>query len=138
MRQLPKANGRLNKHILRALNKIRKPSTAEEITELVNRELDPEERPFQTREVANWLRNAHETVLNLYWLDTCRVRRSRRTPVRGCDYGVPATRVARLPRTTGNGSTQRMMSWGPTRKRDGPDVAPSLATPENMLYAVGE
>jgi hypothetical protein len=69
MRQLPKANGRLNKHVLRAL-KIRKPSTAEEITELVNRELDPEERPFQTREVANWLRNAHETVLNLYWLDT--------------------------------------------------------------------
>jgi hypothetical protein len=70
MRQLPNADRRLNKHVLRALNKIRKPSTAEEIAELVNRDLDPGERPFQAREVANWLRNAHETVLSLYWLDT--------------------------------------------------------------------
>jgi len=70
MRQLPNAHGRLNEHVLRALNKIRGPSTAEEITELVNRDLDPGERPFEAREVANWLRNAHETVLSLYWLNT--------------------------------------------------------------------
>jgi hypothetical protein len=57
-------------HLLRALNKIRKPSTAEEITELLNRDLDPGERPFQTREIATWLQNASDQVLRLYWLET--------------------------------------------------------------------
>jgi hypothetical protein len=70
MRQVPNANPRLNDHLLRALNKIRKPSTAEEITELLNRDLDPGERPFQTREILTWLQNASDQVLRLYWLET--------------------------------------------------------------------
>lgn len=59
---------RLNEHMRRALNKIRKPSTAEEITEVLNRNLDLEDPPFQMREVSIWLRNAGDTVLQLYWL----------------------------------------------------------------------
>ena len=47
MRQVSNANRRLDDHIPRALNKIRKPSTAEEITELLNRDLDPGDRPFR-------------------------------------------------------------------------------------------
>lgn len=70
MRRIPNADRRLYEHILRALNKIRKPSTAEEITELLNRDLDPGDRPFQRREVAVWLRNAQDTVLSLYWLES--------------------------------------------------------------------
>ena len=61
---------RLDDHISRALNKIRKPSTAEEITELLNRDLEPEDRPFQPNEVAEWLRNAENTALTLYWSRT--------------------------------------------------------------------
>jgi hypothetical protein len=68
MRQAPNANRRLDEHVLRALNRIKKPSTAEEITELLNRDLDPGDRPFQEREVATWLRDAGEKVLSLYWL----------------------------------------------------------------------
>jgi len=68
MRQVPNANHRLDEHILRALNKIKKPSTAEEITELLNRDLGPGDQPFQVREVATWLCNAEENVLSLYWL----------------------------------------------------------------------
>lgn len=68
MRQVPNANRRLDEHILRALNKIRKPATAEEITELLNRDLGPGDHPFQVREVATWLRNAEENVRCLYWL----------------------------------------------------------------------
>ncbi len=70
MRQVRNANHRLEDHILRALNKIRKPSTAEEITELLNRDLGPGERPFQAREIATWLRNTTDKVLRLYWLET--------------------------------------------------------------------
>jgi len=70
MRQVPKANRRLGDHVRRALNKIRKPSTAEEITELLNRELGPGDRPFQAREIAAWLRNTTDKVLRLYWLET--------------------------------------------------------------------
>jgi len=47
MRQIPKSSRR-DAHISRALNEIRKPSTAEEIAELLNRELDAEDPPFQT------------------------------------------------------------------------------------------
>ena len=61
---------RLDAHISRALNKIKKPSTAEEITELLNRDLELEDRPFQTKEVAEWLRNAEDTALTLYWSRT--------------------------------------------------------------------
>jgi len=68
MRQVPNASHRLDEHILRALNKIKKPSTAEELTELLNRDLGPGEQPFQVREVATWLRNAEKNVLSLYWL----------------------------------------------------------------------
>ena len=70
MRQVANANRRLEDHFLRALNKIRKPSTAEEITELRNRDLGRGERPFRTKEVANWLRNASDKILGLYWLKT--------------------------------------------------------------------
>jgi len=76
MRELPNANRRPDEHIRRALNKIKKPSTAEEITELLNRDLGPGDRPFQAREVAAWLRNADDTVLHLHWLES----RPRREP----------------------------------------------------------
>jgi hypothetical protein len=68
MPSLPNPNDRLDECIRRALNKIKKPSTAEEITELLNRDLGPGYRPFQTREVTAWLRDAGDTVLHLYWL----------------------------------------------------------------------
>ena len=68
MRKVPNANRRLDEHILRALNKITKPGTAEEIAELLNRDLGPGDQPFQVREVATWLRNAEENVLPLFWL----------------------------------------------------------------------
>jgi hypothetical protein len=68
MGELPHANSRLDEQIRRALNKIKKPSTAEEITDLLNRDLGPKDRPFQVEEVSTWLRNAGDRVLNLYWL----------------------------------------------------------------------
>jgi hypothetical protein len=61
MRWVPIAN-RLDAHIWRALNRIRKPSTAEEVTELLNRDLGPGDPPFQVREVSTWLRNAPERI----------------------------------------------------------------------------
>jgi hypothetical protein len=67
MKQVPNSDRRLREHILRALNKIRKPSTADEITELLNLDLDLDDRPFQARDVAEWLRNAEDTALTLYW-----------------------------------------------------------------------
>jgi len=67
MGQIPNSRRRLDEHILRALNKIKRPSTAEEITELLNRDLEPEDRPFQTKEVAESLRNTGATALTLYW-----------------------------------------------------------------------
>jgi hypothetical protein len=67
MKKIPNSNSRLSEHILRALNKIKKPSTVGEITELLNRDLDVEDRPFQTRDVAEWLRNTQDTALTLYW-----------------------------------------------------------------------
>jgi hypothetical protein len=70
MRKIRNSSRRLDEHISRALNKIRKPSTAEEITELLNRDLELEDRPFQTKEVAEWLRNTGDTTLTLYWSRT--------------------------------------------------------------------
>jgi hypothetical protein len=70
MRQPQNTNPRLDERVQRALNKIKKPSTAEEITEMVNRDLGPEDRPFQVGEVSIWLRNAGDRVLNLYWLES--------------------------------------------------------------------
>ena len=67
MKKVPNSSRRLNEHILRALNQIRKPSTADEITELLNRDLDREDLPFQAKDVAEWLRNSEGTALTLYW-----------------------------------------------------------------------
>lgn len=67
MKKIPNSSSRLSEHILRALNKIREPSTAGEITELLNRDLDVDERPFQAKDVAEWLRNTEDTALTLYW-----------------------------------------------------------------------
>jgi hypothetical protein len=69
MGQASNAN-RLDEHMRRALNKIRKPSTAEEITDVLNRDLEPGDPPFQVREVSTWLRNAGDRVLQLYWLES--------------------------------------------------------------------
>jgi hypothetical protein len=70
MRKIPNSSRRLDEHISRALNKIRKPSTAEEITELLNRDLEPEDRPFRAKAVAERLRNTEDTALTLYWSRT--------------------------------------------------------------------
>lgn len=70
MHHVPNADRRLDEYLLRALNKIRKPSTPEEITELLNRDLNAGDRPFQARDVATWLRNSGDTVIELYWLET--------------------------------------------------------------------
>ena len=70
MRQVPNADRRLGEHVLRALNKIKKPSTAEELTELLNRDLDPGDQPFHAKEIETWLRNASNKVAKLYWLET--------------------------------------------------------------------
>ena len=67
MKKVPNSSRRLNEHILRALNKIRKPSTPDEITELLNRDLEQGDRPFQERDIAEWLRNAEDTAVTLYW-----------------------------------------------------------------------
>ena len=69
MRKIPNSR-HLEEHISRALNKIRKPSTPEEITELLNRDLEPEDEPFNTKEVADRLRNTGDTALALYWSRT--------------------------------------------------------------------
>ena len=52
------------------MNRIKKPSTAEEITNLLNQDLGPGDRPFQPQEVASWLGRAERNVLTLYWLKT--------------------------------------------------------------------
>jgi len=69
-RQIPKTNRCLEEHLLRALNKIRKPSTAEEIAELLNRDLGAGELPFEAQEIAAWLGESGEDVLTLYWRGT--------------------------------------------------------------------
>jgi hypothetical protein len=61
---------RLDEHLVRGLNMVRKPSTAEEITELLNRDLGSGDRPFQAKEISAWLKDAGHTVLNLYWLES--------------------------------------------------------------------
>lgn len=74
MREITSPSHRLDEHIMRALNKIKKPSTAREIADLLNNDLGPGDLPFQTREVEAWLKNAGDRVLNLYWIE----RRPRR------------------------------------------------------------
>jgi hypothetical protein len=60
MRQPLNANPRLDEQVRRALNKIKRPSTAEEITELLNQELSPGDNPFSEAEVDRWLRDNRE------------------------------------------------------------------------------
>jgi hypothetical protein len=67
MKKIPNSSRRLSEHILRALNKIKRPSTAGEITELLNGDLDREDGPFQVKDVAEWLRNTEDMALTLYW-----------------------------------------------------------------------
>ena len=62
----PANASRLDEHIRRAL----KPAQAqqrEEITEVLDRDLGPGDKPFQLREVSTWLRNAGDRVMQLYW-----------------------------------------------------------------------
>ena len=68
MRQPPNANPRLDEQLRRALNKIKRPSTAEEITELLNQDLSPGDKPFAAEEVESWLRDSRRKVVRLYWL----------------------------------------------------------------------
>jgi hypothetical protein len=64
------ADEKLDDLIVRALNKIRKPSTAGEIAELLNRELGPRDQFFDAMEVETWLRSGCGQALPLYWLAT--------------------------------------------------------------------
>jgi hypothetical protein len=66
MKKAPNSN-HLSEHISRALNKIRKPSTAGEITELLNRDLAQRDRPFQETDGTEWLRNTEDAALTLSW-----------------------------------------------------------------------
>lgn len=68
MRPSNGVDGRLHELMMRALSKIKKPSTSEEITELLNRELGPGDRSVDQQEVENWLRSADYRVVALYWL----------------------------------------------------------------------
>jgi predicted Zn-ribbon and HTH transcriptional regulator len=70
MKKIPNSSRHPKEHILRALNQIRKPSTAGEITELLNRDLDREDSPFQAKDVAEWLRKTDDMALTLYWSRT--------------------------------------------------------------------
>jgi hypothetical protein len=70
MKRAPNSDRRLGEHISRALNKIKKPSTAGELTELLNLDLDQGDRPFQETDVAGWLRSTEDTALTLYWSKT--------------------------------------------------------------------
>ena len=70
LRQVPNPRRRLDEYVLRALNKIKRPSTAEEITELLNEDLGPGDRPFQASEINAWLRAAGEVVTTLFWLES--------------------------------------------------------------------
>jgi hypothetical protein len=60
MKKAPNSNLHLSEHISRALNKIRKPSTTGEITELLNRDLAQRDRPFQKTDGTEWLRNTED------------------------------------------------------------------------------
>lgn len=70
MNQMKEVDERLDQLVVRALNKIKKPSTAEEITELLNRELGTEDLPFDAKEVESWLRSTRGKAISLYWLAT--------------------------------------------------------------------
>lgn len=69
MRKALNATSLLDTQLRRALNKIRRPSTAEEITEMLNRDLAPGDRPFQVAEVRLWLQSSGDTIMRLFWLE---------------------------------------------------------------------
>ena len=55
--------------VLKALNKIKRPSTAEEISELLNRDLGKNDTPFRAAEVAQQLETMEgDVTLRLFWL----------------------------------------------------------------------
>jgi predicted Zn-ribbon and HTH transcriptional regulator len=60
----------LRSRVLQALNEIRTPSTAGEITEKLNRQLDKGEKPFTVRAVARQLLRMGDVILALYWLES--------------------------------------------------------------------
>jgi len=66
----------LYEHVLRVLNAITRPSTAEEIADKLNRQLGKGEKPFSVREVTQQLRNLGDSALTFYWLKS-RPRRVR-------------------------------------------------------------
>lgn len=66
--QTRNAKERFDESVVRVLNKIKRPSTAEEITELLNQELNQGDQPFTTEEVETWLRDSSKKVVQLYWL----------------------------------------------------------------------
>jgi hypothetical protein len=65
----------LRDRVLEALNEIRVPSSAEEITEKLNQRLNKGEKPFRVGVVAQQLRDLEDLSLTLYWLKA-RPRRS--------------------------------------------------------------
>ena len=60
--------------VLQALTGVKRPSTADEITDWLNARLAEGEKPFSEREVSHQLRNMGDSALTLYWL-TSRPRR---------------------------------------------------------------
>jgi hypothetical protein len=70
MKKIPNSSRRLSEYVLRVLNKIRTPSTPGEITELLNHDLDLGDRPFEAKDIAEWLQNNEDTALTLYWSRT--------------------------------------------------------------------
>ena len=65
-KNLPEMN--LHDRVLQALNEIRTPSTAEQITEKLNRRLDKGDKPVTARAVAQQLRSMGDLTLTLHWL----------------------------------------------------------------------
>lgn len=55
--------------VMKALNKIKRPSTAEEISDLLNRDLGKDDKPFSAKEVAQQLDEMEgDVALRLFWL----------------------------------------------------------------------
>ena len=62
--------------VLQALSAIKRPSTAEEITDNINAQLRMGEKPFSERQVSQEMRNVGDCAQTLYWLKS----RPRRQP----------------------------------------------------------
>jgi hypothetical protein len=84
-KKIPDSSRHLPEQILRAFNQIRKPSTAGEITELLNRDLDREDSPFQVKDVAEWLQKTDDMALTPYWSTT----RPRKKPLEARHPSMP-------------------------------------------------